>query len=76
MSQTPGLPPVSTFVVRFWREWSVAGARWRGRIEHVLSGQRCDFVELEEILEFVRAFGAMADDQTSAKEVDEYGGSS
>ena len=56
-------PPASTFVLRFWREWSASGSRWRGRIEHVQSGQRAEFVELQGILEFVRAMGVMAEDQ-------------
>ena len=40
MAESPPVPPVSTFVVRFWQEWSAAGARWRGRVEHVQSGER------------------------------------
>ena len=64
------IPPASTFVLRFWREWSASGSRWRGRIEHVQSGQRADFVELQSILEFVRAFGVMAEDQMTLCEVD------
>ena len=63
MAEPPGVSPVSTFVIRFWREWSIATPRWRGRIEHVQSGQRADFVELEGITEFVQAFGVMAEDQ-------------
>ena len=57
------IPPASTFVLRFWCEWSASGSRWRGRIEHVQSGQRADFVELQSILEFVRDLGVMAEDQ-------------
>jgi len=57
------IPPASTFVLRFWREWSASGSRWRGRIEHVQSGQRADFAELQSILEFVRDLGVMAEDQ-------------
>jgi len=57
------IPPASTFVLRFWREWSASGSRWRGRIEHVQSGQRADFVELQSFLEFMRDLGIMAEDQ-------------
>ena len=56
--------PASTFVVRFWREWSAAAGRWRGRIEHVQSGQRAEFVELEGILDFMRNIGVMAEGVT------------
>jgi hypothetical protein len=57
------IPPASTFVLRFWREWSITTPRWRGRIEHVQSGQRADFADLEGMMEFVRDLGVMADDQ-------------
>jgi len=56
-------PPVNTFVLRFWREWSTATGRWRGRIEHVQSGQRADFADLEEALAFLRGFGVMGQGQ-------------
>ena len=70
MTEQTQVPPASTFVIRFWREWSASGSRWRGHIEHVQSGQRADFVELQGILEFVRAFGVMAEDQMTPCEVD------
>lgn len=63
-------PPASTFVIRFWREWSAAGSRWRGRIEHVQSGQRADFVDLEGILGFVRGLGVMAEDRIAPCQAD------
>jgi hypothetical protein len=49
-----------TFVVRFWREWSGAEARWRGRIEHVESGQRTDFLGVEGLVTFLERFGICA----------------
>ncbi len=63
MAESTPLPPASTFVVRFWQEWSATeGPRWRGRIEHVQSGESATFLNLDEMLDFVRRFGAMADD--------------
>jgi hypothetical protein len=62
MSELSRVPPASTFVIRFWREWSAAGSRWRGRIEHVQSGRRADFEKLESALEFVRGMGVMSED--------------
>ena len=56
---SPG-PPINTFVVRFWREWSVAGPRWRGQIDHVQSGASARFLELEEMLDVIQGFGVMA----------------
>lgn len=61
MAERSWVPPASTFVIRFWREWSTATGRWRGRIEHVQSGQSADFVGLEGVLEFVQSLGVMAD---------------
>jgi hypothetical protein len=56
---SPG-PPINTFVVRFWREWSVAGPRWRGQIDHVQSGASARFLDLEEMLDVIQSFGVMA----------------
>jgi hypothetical protein len=67
MAEPSGVSPASTFVIRFWREWSATAGRWRGRIEHVQSGQRADFVELEGILAFVRGLGVMAEDREDMK---------
>lgn len=55
-------PPVrttdtATFVVRFWREWTGHGSRWRGRIEHVKSGQQADFLEVKAMIGFLERFG-------------------
>jgi hypothetical protein len=63
MAESTPVPPVSTFVVRFWREWSAAGSRWRGRIEHVQSGESAAFLELEAMLSFLRRFGVEVDDR-------------
>jgi hypothetical protein len=59
-------PPASTFVVRFWFERSAPAGRWRGRIEHVQSGQCAWFVELKGILEFVRGLGIMTEGSPSS----------
>jgi hypothetical protein len=48
-------PPVSTFVVRFWQEWSSAGPRWRSRIEHVQSGKNAASLGSDEMLDSVRS---------------------
>jgi len=63
MTESPSVPPASTFVVRLWREWSAAGPRWRGRIEHVQSGESAAFLGLDRMLDFVRRFGAMVDEE-------------
>jgi hypothetical protein len=53
------IPPASTFVIRFWCEWSVSGSRWRGRIEHVQSGTSVTCLDLQEIVGFVQRYGIM-----------------
>ena len=71
MAEPSLVPPASTFVIRFWREWSATAGRWRGRIEHVQSGRRADFVELESVLDFVRDQGVMADTPAPPSQVEE-----
>ena len=64
MTESSPVPPISTFVVRFWQEWSAAGSRWRGHIEHVQSGESATFLHLDEMLDFVRGVGVMGDDES------------
>ncbi|NIN69148.1 MAG: hypothetical protein GTO63_31560 [Anaerolineae bacterium] len=61
VAEPSSVPPASTFVVRFWREWSVTGPRWRGRIDHVQSGENAAFLELDGMLGFLGRFGVIAD---------------
>ena len=63
--------PASTFVIRFWREWSAAGFRWRGHIGHVQSGESATFLSLDGLLDFIRPLGAMSEgDSQPVKKVD------
>jgi hypothetical protein len=64
MAESTPIPPVSTFVVRFWQEWSASGLRWRGRIEHVQSGESAAFLDIGGMLSFLRRFGIEDDDQS------------
>ena len=52
----------ATFVVRFWREKTVDEECWRGRIEHVQSGESAAFRELETLLSFLQRFGITLQD--------------
>jgi hypothetical protein len=63
MPETSSISSVSTFVVRFWREWSADAVRWRGRIEHVQSGEAIVFQDLGGMLGFVRRFGVAVEDK-------------
>lgn len=47
----------ATFVVHFWHEWTGMEMRWRGRVEHVPSGRRADFLAIDEMLDFLRQMG-------------------
>ena len=64
MAEPPPVLPISTFVVRFWQEWSAAGPRWRGRIEHVQSGESATFLDVDGMLNFVRRIGVMRGDES------------
>ncbi len=58
MSPSPTQPTaITTFVLRFWREWTGTETRWRGRIEHVESGQRTDFLTVDQMLAFLQQMG-------------------
>jgi hypothetical protein len=57
--ESPPTPPINTFVVRIWHEWSAEGSRWRGRIEHLQSGESTAFLDLEVALTFIRRFTAL-----------------
>lgn len=56
----PNGQPQNTFVVRFWREWQDDEvdriARWRGRIEHIQSGEGMTFYEKQQMLTFIERF--------------------
>lgn len=71
MTEPSGVPRVITFVVRFWREWSAAGSRWRGRIKHVESGEAASFVDLDKMLQFLGWAGVMAEDESLPEEQEE-----
>jgi hypothetical protein len=64
MAEPPPVSPASTFVVRFWHEWSVDGSRWRGRIEHVQSGESTPFLDFDHMLNFIRRFAAVQRDES------------
>lgn len=51
--------PVESFVVRIWlerREIAGAPAAWRGMIEHVASGKRRYFLDLDGIVVFLAEY--------------------
>jgi hypothetical protein len=62
MTEPFPVPAMSTFVLRFWQEWSAGGPRWRGRIEHIPSGESAAFLHEEVMWAFIRSFGIVGDD--------------
>lgn len=54
--------PQNTFIVRFWWEWQGEdldqAMGWRGRIDHVQSGEGMAFREVRELLAFIECFVA------------------
>lgn len=60
------ITPISTFVVRFWVKWSSDGQSWRGTIEHLQSGNRFTFQELEDVYDFIwKYLGISPGEETS-----------
>ena len=70
MPETSAISPASTFILRFWRESSATGSRWRGLIEHVQSGESTYCLDLESILNFIQDLGVMADNLGQIGEID------
>ena len=69
MAEPSSISAASTFIIRFWLERSAAGSRWRGRIEHVESGESTAFLTTGRMLEFMQGTGVMTDhagEQTKA----------
>jgi len=52
--------PQNTFVVRFWWERREEGSEpkrvWRGRVEHVQSGEGRSFYDVGDLIAFVAQF--------------------
>lgn len=61
MAEPSFIPPASTFILRFWWDRTDGESRWRGRIEHVQSGESASCLDLEGILRFIQDLGVMAD---------------
>ncbi|MGD8966327.1 MAG: hypothetical protein PVI07_02355 [Anaerolineae bacterium] len=62
MAKSPSISPSSTFVVRLWHEWTAEGPRWRGRIEHLQSGEGRAFLDADALLSFVGRFADLQDE--------------
>lgn len=60
MKETP--PPSTMFVLRFWLERSIAGTRWRGRIEHIPGGSHSEFLGMSDLLVFLQRFEITLDE--------------
>ena len=60
MFQPHALPAASTFVIRFWREWSRV-PHWRGQITHLESRQSVAFLDLGKMERFIQGLGMMTE---------------
>ncbi len=60
--------PLSTFVIRIWKEWSSDEGTWRGHIEHLESKKRTGFQDLECMLEFLLSFGLLNEEPEKIKD--------
>lgn len=65
--------PQNTFIVRFWWEDQGEGLSrtrgWRGRIEHVQSGEGMTFREAHQLLAFIEQFIPLISDADTAFQV-------
>ena len=75
MTQLPQQSTPLTFVIRIWHDWSLSGSHWRGRIEHLQSGQHAAFEELDQILPFIRSSGGLAENKSPGDQEGESGDS-
>lgn len=48
------VPPLNTFIVRFWRESDQLTVRWRGQIQHIQTGEQLSFAQEKPMLTFIR----------------------
>jgi len=65
-------PPQNTFVVRFWWEWREEGSEpgrvWRGRVEHVQSGEGRSFYDVGEMIAFIAQFIPLKSDHWNRRD--------
>jgi hypothetical protein len=61
MTETPSAPPLTTFVVRFRREWWVAGGQCRGQIEHLQGDEGATFLTWHQMVALVECFGIVVE---------------
>lgn len=69
MVEPDAIPPTSTFVIRWWKEYSSSETYWRGWIKHIQSGQQVTFQDARSMLHFMRSFGisCLEEDDQSEK---------
>ena len=51
--------PLSTFVVRFWRDLGTDAPRWHGHVRHIQSGDQVSFADEATLMEFIRRWVMM-----------------
>jgi hypothetical protein len=62
VAESQSIPPSSTFIVRLWHEGTAEGPRWRGRVEHLQSGESRAFLDVDGLLKFVCRFADLQDE--------------
>lgn len=68
MARSSRPDPTSTFIVRLRAEWSPTGQRWRGHIEHVQSGEKAWFRDVEAMIGFIRRLTGWLDAEAEVSE--------
>lgn len=54
VSKKSSVPPLNTFIVRFWRDPDGSVYRWRGQIQHIQTGEQLSFVQGNVMLTFIQ----------------------
>ncbi len=61
--QKPPQPPLSTFVIRFWQEPGADAPRWRGKAQHIQSGEQVSFADEATLAEFIHRWVMMRSEE-------------
>jgi hypothetical protein len=62
------VPPVSTFIIRFWHETGTGPVHWRGQVKHIQSGESTAFADEATLLNFLRRWVPLPEEEKGPPE--------
>ncbi|NOZ70843.1 MAG: hypothetical protein GXP38_02845 [Chloroflexi bacterium] len=68
MTTRPPIPPLSTFIIRFWQEPSATGPCWRGVVQHIQSGEQTAINNSSALLTFIQRWVHMSESNSNNKD--------